>query len=259
MNSPGQPSRKRRFRLTLIAFITGVAIVAVLLFANRPSALPDQVVWLTPSEFAQVKRVGPSTKLKHTLMNWTAPLWKSYWRDRPQIAITFTAFTLPVTTPWPTNCPEPLVITTNGTRVWIFAPDQFKKIEAEFVSLSETTITAQSRITTVAGVSGQVSSGNSFGSGSNATFVGSTAFLAPAVVGGKIVLPIDFTCTQLETNPISGAVSVKTNQDYACRAIFPNNGGLIIENPKPESSASHRHWFYLSAKAVDANGRLIGR
>ena len=36
-------------------------------------------------------------------------------------------------------------------------------------------------------------------------------------------------------------------------------GGLLLENPTPDPGQTNRFWLLLTAKAVDANGRLLGR
>ena len=258
MNSSGKPANKRRVILVLIILTIGIAGLAVL-FRGRPGDLQNQIVWLTPTEFAQIKRIGPLTRLKFQLMRWTAPLWNSYWRNKPQLTISATVVTLPVEMLWPTNSFSPFVIATNGTRSWIFSPEQLKSIQAELGALPETAIAHRSQAIVAEGVAAQVSTGNTVGSGSNTVFYGSSVFLVPDVANDKVALTFELHHSQLASDLAPGELRVKTNQACAGRAVFPNTGGLLVENPNPEPGASNRHWLFLSAKAVDANGRLIGQ
>jgi hypothetical protein len=247
--------RGKRRLISIVMFVVTAAIVLALVLSNRqPSNLPDQIVWLTPSEFAKIKRIGPLTRVKYQLMRWTAPLWNSYWRNKPQFTVSANVVTLPTEMSWSTSSFSPFATTTNGTRCWILSPEQVKSIQAELGALPETAVALRSQVIVSGGLSAQVSSGNTVGSGSNTVFFGSAVFLIPDVANDKVLLTFELNHSQLETD-----LKVKTNQAYACRAVFPNNGGLIVENPNPELGASNRPWLFLSAKAVDANGRLIGR
>jgi hypothetical protein len=258
MNSPNKPARKRRFVLILVILAIGIVVLTVAL-CNRQTNLPDQLSWLTPAEFAEIKRTGPLIRLKFQLMRWTAPLWKSYWRNQPQFTIGAKVITVPAEPSWPTNSFSPFVTATNGTRAWILSDAQLKDLQAEITALPEAAIAARSQVMVGGGISAAVSSGNSFGSGSNSIFVGSAVFFIPTSANDRILLTFELKHSQLETNLTSQLITVRTNQAYACRAVFPNDGGLLLENPKPEPGASNRHWLFLSARAVDANGRLIGR
>jgi hypothetical protein len=257
MNSSGQSARKRRF--TLILVIIGVAAVGVVLLNRQPGNLPDQLVWLTPIEFDHLKRIDPLTRMKFQLMRWTAPLWKNYWRDKPQLTISARVVTLPTELLWPTNLFSPLVIATNGTRSWILSPEQLKTIQTELNALPEPAVVMRSQVTGGGGLAAQVSSGNTLGSGSNTVSYGSAVFLISDVAADKVVLTFELNHSQLASDLKPGELRVETNQAYACRAVFPNDGGLLVENPNPEPGASNRHWLFLSARAVDATGRLIGR
>jgi len=257
MISSRKPTGKRRVILVLTILIIGVAVLAAL-FSSRPGNLPDQIVWLTPSQFAGIKRIGPLTRLKFQLMRWTAPLWNSYWRNKPQLTISATVITLPAEWLWPTNF-SPFVTATNGTRSWTLSPGQVKSIQTELSALPETAVALRSQVVVGGGLSAQVSSGNTLGSGSKTVFYGSSVFVIPNVAGDKVVLTFELNHSQLATDLTPGELNVKTNQTYACRAVFPNTGGLLVENPNPEPDASNRQWLFLSAKAVDANGRLIGQ
>ena len=257
MNSSPTPPRKRRVILILIMLVIGVALAA--LFNSATSNLPNQLVWLTPSEFDQIKRVGPLTRLKFQLMRWTAPLWSSYLRNKPQLTISARVVTLPVEMLWPTNSFSPFVTTTNGARSWILSPDQLKSILTELGALPETAVALRSQVIVGGGLSAQVSSGNTVGSGSNTVFYGSAVFLISDAVNDKVMLTFELNHSQLATDLKPGELRVETNQAYACRAVLPNNGGLLVENPNPQPGASNRHWLFLSARAVDAHGRLLGQ
>jgi len=259
MNPSGKLSSKRRFTSILLIVAIGLGVLAIVLACNRPTSLPDQIVWLTPSEFARIKRIGPLTRLKFQLMRWTAPLWNGYWRNKPQLTISAKVVTLPTETLWPTNSFSPFVTATNGTRTWILSPEQRKSIQTELGALPETAVAHQSQVIVGGGLAAQVSSVNTVGSGSNLVTFGSAVFLIPDVVGAKVVLTFDLNHSQLATHLKPGELKVETNQAYACRAVFPNNGGLLVENPHPEPGASNRHWLFLSATARDAKGRLIGQ
>jgi len=259
MNSLEKPPGKRRFISILLILWISVALLAVVLFNSRPGNLPDQLSWLTPSDSAQLKRVGPLTKLKYKLMNWTAPLWKSYWQNLPQITIKSRVFALPVAMTWPIDSAPPFVIAPNGTRAWILSAEQFKVVQAEIDSLPEAAGTGGPAVITKEGCSAQVSTMNTVGTGTSAVSAGTALFLTPSTADDKIVLTIGFDHTELKINEISGIAGVKTNQAYACRAVFPNDGGLLLENPHPEPGAANHYWLFLSAKAVDANGRLLGQ
>lgn len=257
MNSSGQSARKRRVILILV--IIGVAALGMVLLKRQPSNLPDQLVWLSPSEFAHLKRIGPLTRMKFQLMRWTAPLWNSYWRNKPQLTISATVVTLPAGISWPTHSFSPFVTATNGTRSWILSPEQQKSIQTELRDLPETAVALRSQVIVGGGLAAQVSSGNTLGSGSNTVFYGSAVFLISDVAADKVVLTFELNHSQLASDLKPGELRVETNQAYACRAVFPNDGGLLVENPNPEPGASNRHWLFLSARAVDANSRLIGR
>jgi len=160
---------------------------------------------------------------------------------------------------WPTNSFSPFVAATHGTQSGILSPEQLKGIQTELDALPETAVALRSQVIVGGGLTAQVSTGNTLGSGSNTAFYGSSIFVAPDVVSDKVVLTFELNHSQLATDLTPGELRVKTNQAYACRAVFPNRGGLLVENPNPEPGASNRHWLFLSAKAVDATGRLIGR
>lgn len=85
-------SRRTAFKLGLVA--SGVLLLAVIFFCSRPNPADDKVVWLTFGELARIKQGGPLARMKHRLMHWTAPLWKSYWSSRPQILIDSSLLTL---------------------------------------------------------------------------------------------------------------------------------------------------------------------
>jgi hypothetical protein len=258
MNSSGKPASKRRVILVLVVLLIVAAVLAAS-FSGRPGDLRDQIVWLTPSEFAQIKRVGPLTPLKFQLMRWTAPLWNSYLRNKPQLTISASVVTLPVEMRWPTNSFSPFVTATNRTRAWILSPEQLKSIQTELSALPDTAVALRSQVIVASGLAAQVSTGNTLGSGSNSVFYGSAVFLISDVLNDKVVLTFELNHSQLAPNLKPGELTVQTNQAYACRAAFPNNGGLLVENPYSEPGASNRHWLFLTAKAVDASGRLIGR
>ena len=258
MNSSGKPASKRRVIIVVIVLLIGAAGLAASL-GGRPRSLRDGIVWLTPSEFAQLKRVGPLTRLKFQLMRWTAPLWNGYWRNNPQLTINAMVLTLPSEIVWPTNSLSPFGTATNETRSWILSPAQSKNILTELSAWPETAIALRSQVIVGVGLAAQVSSGNTIGSGSNTVSFGSSVFLLPDVAGEKIELTFELHHSQLATDLNPQELRAKTNQAYACRAVFPNDGGLLIENPNPERGTSNRHWLFLSARAVDAKGRLIGR
>lgn len=259
MNSSGKSAGKRRFVSILVIVIIGWSILAITSFSTRRTDLPNQLLWLSPSEFARIKRIGPLTRLKYQLMRWTAPLWNSYWRNKPQLTISVCVVTLPADLSWPIDSLSPFVTATNGTRSKILSPEQLKGIQTELGALPETAVALRSQVITGGGLAAQVSQGNTLGSGSNTVFYGSSVFVIPDVVSDKVVLTFELNHSQLATDLAPGELKTKTNQAYACRAVFPNEGGLLVENPNPEPGASNRHWLLLGAKAVDANGRLIGK
>ena len=247
MSSSQKPLRKRRVILIPIILVIGFAVAAVL-FSCRPRNLPNQIVWLTPFEFAQIKRIGPLTRLKFQLMRWTAPLWKSYTSNKPQLTISASVVTLPIEMLWPTNSFSPFVTATNGTRSWILSPEQLKSIQTELDALPETAAALRSQVMVEAGMQAQVSSGNTLGSGSNTVFFGSAVSLIPEIASDNVLLTFEVNHSQLATDLTPGELRVKTNQAYACRAVFPGNGGLLIENPNPEAGSSNRNWLFLGAR-----------
>jgi hypothetical protein len=207
MNSSGKASSKHRFVPFLIIGMVGIGVLSVLLFNIRSGQLPDEITWLTPAEFAQIKRVGTLTRLKYQVMRWTAPLWNSYWRNQPQITITARVVTLPVEMLWLTNSFPPVV--TNGTRSWILSPEQRKSIQTELDALPETAVAHRSQAIVAEGVSAQVSTVNTVGSGTNTATYGSAVALSPDVVNGKVMLIFELNHSQLATDPAPGELTVK--------------------------------------------------
>ena len=247
MNSSGKPAGKRRVILILIILVIVTAFLAAL-FRSRPGNLRDQIVWLTPTELAQIKRVGPLTRLKFQLMQWTAPLLKGYWRNKPQLTISARVVTLPIEMLWPTNSFSPFLSATNGTRSWILSPEQARSIQTELGALPETAVAHRSQAIVTEDESATVSTVNTVGGGSNTVSFGSAVFMIPDVAGDKVGLIFEVNHSQLATDLTPGELKVKTNQAYACRAVFPNGGGLLLENPNPEPGSSNRHWLFLSAR-----------
>lgn len=258
MNSAKSPARKRRAVAILICGAVLLVGIVFLALQIRPTPPPNQFSWLTPAELACAKTIGPLTRMKFQVMRWTAPFWKRYWQRRPQISIQATILRLTPTTPWPTNLSPPFATTTNGTRVWILSPEALDHVQTQVAALPEAAVLARPRITTPDGNAAQMSVGNSVSVGTKTVSTGLNLYLIPATAGDKIAITLGLDHTELEPNS-SGAPGIRTNQSYACRSVFPNCGGLLVENPTPEPNALNRFWLLFQAQAVDANGRPLGR
>jgi hypothetical protein len=258
MISNPRPAKKIGTLVTLAIALFVLAGLILVSFRPRPASPQNQLSWLTTGELARPKPITPFTQFKFRVLRLTAPVWQRFVKNRPQITIEASVLKLSATAPGPIDFIPPFATAANGTRAWILSPQQIRSVRAQLAALPEAAVVAAPRCITGDGIVSRLSMENSFSIAGHTESAGLFLWLRPGLAYDKVALTVDLQQTEAETNP-AGIALIKTNQAYACQAVFQNEGGLLLENPSPDTNSPSRFWLVLTARAVDAKGRLLGR
>ena len=249
-----KPNRRRRRRLVL-AVLGMLVLVITLLLILLPRPGPP-FVWLTPAEMARFTQPGPLTRLKHELMNLTAPLWRRYWSTQPQILVDSRLLTLSAAAADQTGLGAPVATNTDGMHAWILSPPELSTFLQRLKTTPDASLLSRPRIQTATGTKGQMFIGGTVSVAGINTPVGVTMDLIPNLISGSIRLTFALTSTEMKA-PSGQAEALRTNLAVACRVLLPNAGGLVLEGGSARDANGTNHWLIISPTAVDARGNPI--
>jgi len=250
-----KPSRRRGFKLGTIA--SGVFLLAIILFFAISTPPDDKVVWLTYGELARIKQGGLLARIKDKLMQWTAPLWKSYWNSQPQILIDSSLLRFPAAASDQTDLGASVATNTDGMRAWILSPAELSAFRQRLNSIPDASLLSRPRVQSAAGTSAQSFVGSTARLAGKNVPIGLTLDLAPKVRSGSLQLFLGVTSTEMIVSPSANTSVLSTNFALACRVLLPNSGGLVVASGNAGHSHGTNYWLILSPTAVDARGNPL--
>jgi hypothetical protein len=242
-----KPLRQSRlvWTVTTILFITAVLVVML----SSPEK-PESFVWMTPEQLALILKPSKLTQLKYTVLRWPGP-WRWFQGRKTLILIESRWVALPAGTDLPIE--HPLLCNTNrdGARIWIVPAEELASFKTQVKMVTGLEEKAQMRLTTAHGLQSGMLSGSSAPAPLSA-FCGFAADILPKIADGSFKLLLGITASEPDT---SAQAIVRTNLSFACRAIVPNGGALIVDAAKNNSGTNY--WVIVSPTAVDAKGNPI--
>ena len=247
--------RRTAFKLGIIA--SGVLLLAITFLCFHPTPTDGKVVWLTADELAKIKQGGPLARIKDKLMQWTAPLWNSYWNRQPQILIDSRLFTLSAAAADQTGLGAPVATNSDGMHAWILSPAELSSLLQRLMTTPEASLIGGPRAHTAAGSSALTFLGDTILVAGKNVPVGLTLEVSPKVRSGSIQLLLAFTSSESVASPEANAVALRTNLAVACRVVLPNSGGLVVNGGHTGDLRGTNYWLILSPTAVDARGQPI--
>ena len=250
-----KPNRhcRRRFALAVLGAIL-LVIALILALPRRPG---PPFAWLTQAEMARLTQTGPFAGIKDKLMQWTAPLWKSYWNRQPQILIDSRLFTLSAAAADQTGLGAPFVTNTDGMRAWILSPEELSSFLQRLRTTPDVSLLSRPRAQTAAGTSARTFFGDTALMAGKSVPVGLILEVSPKVRSGSIQLLLGVTSTESVGSPATNAAALSTNLAVACRVLLPNSGGLVVAGGNSRDLRGTNYWLILSPTAIDARGRPI--
>ena len=258
---PERPStsrkRPRRTALKLGIIASGVLLLAITFLCFHPTPTDGKVVWLTADELARLKQGGPLARIKDKLMQWTAPLWNSYWNRQPQILIDSRLFTLSAAAADQTGLGAPVATNSDGMHAWILSPAELSSLLQRLKTTPDASLLSRPRAQTAPGTSARTFFGNTVLVAGKNVPVGLTLEASPKVHSGSIQLLLDVTSTESVASPAANAAALSTNLAVTCRVLLPNSGGLVVANDNESHAHGTNYWLILSPTAVDARGQPI--
>lgn len=248
-------NRRTSLKTALIAL--GVLLLVIVSFFTDSAPSGDKVVWLTPAQLARINQRGPLTRAKDRLMHWTAPLWKFYWRSRPQILIDSSLLTLSAAAAEQTSLGAPVAANIDGMRAWILSPAELSAFQQRLKTASDASLIGKPRAQTANGARARMFVGNSVLVAGNNVPIGLTADFVPRIVHNSVKLMIAVASTEAITPPSGNRTAVKTNFAAVCRALIPNVGGLVVAGDNAKDADGKSYWLIVSPTALDARGKPL--
>jgi len=243
-------------KLGIIA--SGVLLLAIAFLCFHSTPPDGKVVWLRPDELARIENGGPLARIRDKLMQWTAPLWKSYWSSQPQILIDSSLLTFSAAETDQTGLGAPVATNRDGMRAWILSSAELSAFRQRLNSIPDASLLNRPRAQTAAGASAQTFVGSTARLAGKNVPIGLTLDLAPKVRSGSLELLLGVTSTEMIVSPSANATQVlSTNVALACRVLLPNSGGLVVASCNARHSYGTNYWLILSPTAVDARGNPI--
>jgi hypothetical protein len=258
-NVPG-PAPARHGRVTVLA---GAAIMLLfglgLYFALRPVPAND-LIWLTPAQFAQASHAGPWTRLKYRVKALLGPALKYVRPSRPNIITRETMLALNAEAARLAEPQRPAMATnTAGISVWELSAAELKAVQQRLPTLPGAQTLRTGAIVTASGGQARLMMLDAQSPGARSAPAGLTCDASAKYSGGAICLLLGLTSTEKAPAGAGQSQSLQTNFTFACRARLENAGALLIERRADGSSASTNYWFIVSSTAVDARGNPIAK
>ena len=249
-------SRKRNRRTAIKLGVIGSAVLllAIIFFSSNSTPPGEKLVWLTPGELARINQGGPLGRIKDKLMQWTAPLWKSYWNRQPQILIDSSLLKLSAASADQTGLGAAVATNSDGMRAWILSPAELSTLQQRLKAISDASFLARPRAQTAAGTRARTFFGNTVLVAGKNVPIGLTLDVAPKVRSGSIQLLVGFTSTESAPSPLANAAALSTNLAVACRVLLPNSGGLVVAGGNAGDPRGTNYWLIIRPTAVDARG-----
>ena len=246
-----KPNRycRRGFALAMLGVLL-LVITLLLTLASRPG---PPFAWLTQGEMARLTHPRPLTRLKEKVIILTLPLWMRYWNTQPQILVDSSLLTLSTAAVEQTGLGTPVATNCNGMRAWVLPPTELKALRQRLNVLPDASSGTRLRIHAVSGMGVQAFTGGTTRIAGTNTPVGLTVHLIPKYVSPSVELTLDATWTEIGA-PSGQVEAVKTNLGVACRVLFPNAGGLVVDGVNAWDASGKNHWLIVSPTTVDARG-----
>jgi hypothetical protein len=248
-------NRRTGFKLRIIA--SGAFLFAIIIFFSISTPPEDKVLWLAPGELARIKQGGAVARIKDKLMQWTAPVWKSYWSRQPQILIDSSLLTFSAAALDQTGLGASVATNTDGTRAWILSPAELSAFRQHLTTIPGASLLSRPRAQTAAGTSAQMFVGSTALMAGKSVPIGVTLDLAPKVRSGSLQLLLGITSTKMIASTSANAAVLSTNLAVACRVLLPNSSGLVVASGNVTHAHGTNYWLILSPTAVDARGNPI--
>jgi hypothetical protein len=216
----------------------------------------EKCVWLTPAESARAMQPDPITKLKFTLMRFTAPLWQWYWNSRRQITIRSSILENRFHAQ-PRGLRTPEATDAVGTCAWVLSPTKWSALKKQLETLPGMSVMNSPAVSTVDGGQCTIGAFNSVLVAGKPVPIGTSIDLLPSVVNHSVRLLVAVVSTGSSTTSAGNLVLVRTNFAAACRTAIPNGGALLIRGANRADDGSSECWLTISPTVTDARGNPI--
>lgn len=232
---------KRRKTGIILAFIVIIGIViALIAFPNTSGTSNEKIVWLTPQEAVRAFNTGNPALLKNKLKRLTAPLWKRWQKDDPNINLASGWFAInsPLKEPF---LGVPLATNAAGERIWILPDDKvyyLKGLLAKLDGFKEKTLP---EMTTASGIPAAMQTS------------GWTVGVLFKVSHNRV----DLTMAGYNLAPLNGQTALTASLQPACRIQITNGEAIVLSGKIGGTSNGGVYVFIISPRLIDAAGRLI--
>ena len=257
---PALPVKRAKWRkLKLLGAAILTLLLAFMLLLLLIPTHSTQFAWLTPIELDHITRPGPVTRLKYKLMILTAPLWKSYWRNRPSIAIDSTIWSVPAGDAAQLGLGPPLTTNSSGFHAWLLSPSELKTLKQLLKKTSGASIETSPRMQTSDDSQAMMSMGNTvpLPPAGKPTFVGLAVNMTPKIFPHSVRLALNITSTALPTPTSGDSPTIETNIAICCVAPVPRTGALVLDAGNNKEAPGKTRWIVISATVVDAKGNPL--
>jgi hypothetical protein len=220
----------------------------------------EDLIWLTPSQFAQASSAGPWTRIRYRVKALLGPALKYLRPQRPSIVTHGTLYGLSAEAARLAEPQKPAVATnSDGVIAWELSSAEFKRMQQRLPTVPGAASLKTGVIVTASGGQAQIMMLDPQPPGARSAQGGLTCDANAKYSAGSIYLLLGVIST--EKVPASAGVSgsLQTNFAFACRSHLENAGALLITKRDPGSSGGTNYWFLVSPTAVDSRGNPIKR
>ena len=235
-----------------------LVILATLFFVF--ASQNQQLVWLTPAEFARADHPGLLTQLKYKLINLAGPLMRSYRGHRPNSMVSVNIFTSASPGASPVLGTTLVAGTNDGANAWILSPEELNafwqrlKTNSSISFLSGMNMVTHDGTGATAATGGRIFSSVTTGIYTN---TGTSVAVLPEASAGMVNMLINARSTELPAFAASNSPVAKTNFSTACRAFVPDAGALVLHCHNADPANPTNYWLIISPALVDAAGQRI--